>query len=615
MPTLVSPGVSTSVNDQSFYIPGIATTLPLFFIATRANKLQPDGVTPAVGTSEYGVVRTVTSLAQSFELYGIPYFHEDVSGNQHHGDARNEYGLMALNQFLGNGSRAYVVRANIDLNDTPETFISLGTPQFLASSLVYNGLGNGSISGVSCPDNTVKPQTFTVTFTSTTNFTVSGSVTGYVGVGIVGTSFNSTKVSFTITAGVTPFAAGDTFIFDVAYVATAALGNTGNGTINGLVPDTLAVPETFTVTMLSPTTFQVSGTVSGLSGSGVVNVPFDNNRLNFTLVPGTTAFVAGDEFTVVVTSVTIANPLGANDAARRLAIVTALQAAVNSNTEVRSELYEYNLLACPGYHELVDEMVALSTDVNDEVMVIADTPCNLTPEQVAQWALTSNRVMNTKVAYYYSWGLASNTDGTDVLCAPSGIALRTIAYSDNQSYVWYAPAGTQRGIVTGVSKMGYVTGTLGTPTTFIEANLNKGQRDNLYEFFKNINPITFMIGTGIVVWGQKTSAPGASARDRINVERLVMYLRRSLRKGSLPFVFEPNDQITRDSLKAAADGLLSDVLAKRGLYDFATVCDLTNNTPNRIDRNELYLDVYIKPVKAAEFIYVQINVVSTGAQL
>jgi hypothetical protein len=615
MPTLVSPGVSTSVNDQSFYIPGIATTLPLFFIATRANKLQPDGVTPAVGTSEYGVVRTVTSLAQSFELYGIPYFHEDVSGNQHHGDARNEYGLMALNQFLGTGSRAYVVRANIDLNDTPETFISLGTPQFLTSSLVYNGLGNGSISGVSCPDNTVKPQTFTVTFTSTTNFTVSGSVTGYVGVGLVGTSFNSTKVSFTITAGVTPFAAGDTFIFDVAYVATAALGNTGNGTINGLVPDTLAVPETFTITMLSPTTFQVSGTVSGLSGSGVVNVPFDNNRLNFTLAPGTTAFVAGDEFTIVVTSVTIANPLGANDAARRLAIVTALQAAVNSNTEVRSELYEYNLLACPGYHELVDEMVALSTDVNDEVMVIADTPCNLTPEQVAQWALTSNRVMNTKVAYYYSWGLASNTDGTDVLCAPSGIALRTIAYSDNQAYVWYAPAGTQRGIVTGVSKMGYVTGTLGTPTTFIEANLNKGQRDNLYEFFKNINPITFMIGTGIVVWGQKTSAPGASARDRINVERLVMYLRRSLRKGSLPFVFEPNDQITRDSLKAAADGLLSDVLAKRGLYDFATVCDLTNNTPNRIDRNELYLDVYIKPVKAAEFIYVQINVVSTGAQL
>jgi hypothetical protein len=122
MPTLVSPGVSTSVNDQSFYIPGIATTLPLFFIATRSNKLQPDGVTPAVGTSEYGVVRTVTSLAQSYELYGIPYFHEDVSGNQHHGDARNEYGTMALNQFLGIGSRAYVVRANIDLDDAPETF-------------------------------------------------------------------------------------------------------------------------------------------------------------------------------------------------------------------------------------------------------------------------------------------------------------------------------------------------------------------------------------------------------------------------------------------------------------------------------------------------------------
>ncbi len=615
MPTLVSAGVSTSVNDQSFFIPGIATTLPLFFIATRSNKLQPDGVTPAVGTSEYGVVRTVTSLAQSMELYGVPFFHEDVSGNQHHGDARNEYGLMALNQFLGNGSRAYVVRANIDLDDTPETFISLGTPAYVASSLVYNGLGNGSISGVSCPDNTVKPQTFTVTFTTSTNFTVSGSASGYVGTGLVGTSFNSTKVSFTVTAGGTPFAAGDKFIFDVEYKAVPSVSNIGNGVINGLVPDTLAVPEVFTVTMLSPTAFQVTGTVSGVAGSGVVGVPFDNNRVNFTMVAGTTAFQAGDEFTITVSSVTVTNALGANDAARRLAIVTALQAAVNSNTEVRSDLYEFNLIASPGYPELVDELVALSTDVKDEAMVIADTPCNLTPEQVAQWALTSNRVMNTKVAYYYSWGLASNLDGTDVLCAPSGLALRTIAYSDNQSYVWVAPAGTQRGNVTGVSKMGYVTGTLGTPTTFVEANLNQGQRDNLYEYSKNINPITFMIGTGIVVWGQKTSAPAASARDRVNVERLVMYLRRSLRKGSLPFVFEPNDQITRDSLKAAADGLLNDVLAKRGLYDFATVCDLSNNTPNRIDRNELYLDVYIKPVKAAEFIYVQINVVSTGAQL
>jgi phage tail sheath protein FI len=615
MATLVSPGVSVSVTNESFFFPASAPTLPLFFIATRAGKLQTNGVTPAAGTLESGVVRTVTSLAQSLELYGLPYFHKDVSGNEFHGDARNEYGLLALNQFLGTGARAYVVRANIDLTDEPETFISLGTPVVVTGSMQYNGIGNGTIASIAIADNTVKPQTISVVMTTPTSFSVSGSEVGHIGSGVVGVPFNNNKVSFTLSAGAVPFAAGDMFAFALAYEATASVGNTGNGQVVGLLPDALAVPETLTITFTSATAFTVNGTVSGASAAGVVNSPYDNNRVNFTIVPGSTAFAAGDEFTIAVSSVTISAPLGANDAAKRVAIVTALQAAINSNTDVRSELYEFNLVACPGYFEVVDELAALCTDVMQEAVVIADTPCNKTPDQVAQWALTSARVSNENVAYYYPWCLTSNLDGRDVLGAPSGTALRTIAFSDQQSYVWVAPAGVQRGVVTGVSKVGYVTGTLGTATTFVEANLNNGQRDNLYEYDKNINPIVFFPGRGILIWGQKTSAPAASAMDRLNVVRLVCYLRRTLRKGAMPFVFEPNDQITRDNLKAAADGMLNDVMSKRGLYDFATLCDLSNNTAARIDANELWLDVAIKPVKAAEFIYIPIRVVSTGADI
>jgi phage tail sheath protein FI len=219
---------------------------------------------------------------------------------------------------------------------------------------------------------------------------------------------------------------------------------------------------------------------------------------------------------------------------------------------------------------------------------------------------------STNSAYYYPHGLASNLDGADVFVASSGIALRTIGYSDNISEIWFAPAGATRGVVTGVSDIGYVTGTLGTATTFRSAKLNPGQRDALYE--KSINPIAFFPGRGILVWGQKTSAPAASALDRINVVRLVMFLRRALRKGAFPFVFEPNDQITRDNLKAAADGILADIMAKRGLYDFATYCDENNNTPDRIDRNEMYLDVAIKPVKAAEFIATSSGSTSPSSQ-
>jgi hypothetical protein len=612
MATLVSPGVSVTVTDESFFIPATAPTVPLFFIATRKNKLQPNNITPAIGTQEHGVVRTVTSLGQSVQLYGIPYFWKDVSGNEFHGDARNEYGLFALNQFLGVGNRAYVVRANVDLTDAAQTFIGAGTP--VATTPTFVGTGNGTISAITVTSPTVKLDTFFVVFTSPTNFTVQGNDYGIVGLGTVGTPFTSTTVNFTITSGSTPFVAGDYFQFSLIYVPTTYTG-TGNGTMTNILPQSLAIPETWTITLTSATAFTVTGSSSGPQAGGTVGAPYNNGFISFKLNAGSTPFVAGDQFTVVFSTVSIFNPLGANDAAKRLSIVTALQAEINSNTEVRSENFEYNLILCPGYPEVVDELVALSTDVKEEAFVIADTPATKTPEQTAVWALTTQRVQSANVAYYYPWGLASNLDGRNVVVAPSGIALRTYAYSDNVAYVWMAPAGTRRGLVTGVASVGYVSGTLGTPTTFIEVNLNEGQRDNLYEYFKNINPIAFLPGRGLLVFGQKTSYNAASALDRVNVVRLVMYLRRGLRKGAFPFLFEPNDKITRDNVKAMADGFLSDIMAKRGLYDFATLCDETNNTPDRIDRNELYLDVAIKPVKAVEFIYIPIRVVTTGASI
>lgn len=612
MPTLVSPGVTVPVIDDSFYIPVSAPTVPLFFVASRAGKKQPDGITPAAGTNEHSVVRTVTSLGQSVQLYGVPYFWQDASGQAYHGDARNEYGLFALNQYLGVGNRAYVVRANVDLTDAASSFIGIGTPVTTAPNLM--GVGNGSISGLTVVSPMVKLENFTLVATGPFSFNVTGSVSGLIGIATVGVPFTSNKVNFTIQAGTTAFVAGDYFTFSLKYAPSSFTG-TGNGTVSNLLPGDLAVPEVWTVDFISPTQFTVMGSVSGPTADGTVGAPYDNGYLGFTINHGSVPFVAGDSFTFNLIQVLLNDPLGANDAAKRLAIKTALQAEINSNTEVRSEMYEYNIIVCPGYPEVVDELLALSVAVNDEAFVIADTPGNKSPDEVANWANTSERFNSTSVAYYYPWGLASNLDGNDVFCAPSGIALRTFAYSDSVSELWFAPAGVRRGLVTGVSKVGYITGAVGTPTTFVESNLNQGQRDNLYEFYKNINPIVYFPGRGIIIWGQKTAASAASALDRINVVRLVMYMKRGLRKGAFPFVFEPNDQITRDNLKAAADGFLGDIMIKRGLYDFVTLCDESNNTATRIDRNELWLDVAIKPVKAAEFIYIPIRVLNTGATM
>jgi hypothetical protein len=619
MATLVSPGVSVTVTNESYFIPVSASTVPLIFVATNAGKTQANGITPAAGTLEHSVVRTVTSMAQSLQLYGVPSFRKDSAGNEFHGDARNEYGLLALNNFLGVGNRAFVVRANIDLTDNPETFLSLGTPA-LVGLPSFQGLGySQGISDIRATDEKVKPQMFTVRFTTPDSFSVTGSKSGYVGTGSVGIPFQSTSINFSMDTGEVPFSSNDYFTFFIDY--TAARGEmVGDGALEDISLGALAVPETYSITFTSATSFSVTGTVSGDLGNGFVNSDFTDANTNgqvlsFTAIPGNTPFDVGDEFTIDVSTVTVSAPLGANDAARRVAIVTALQAQINSNVEVRSSIYEYNLILCPGYPEVVDELLALSVAIKDEALVIADTPSNLSPDQVAQWALTSDRESSESVAYYYPWTLQSNMDGRNVLGAPSGTALRTIAYSDNAGYVWTPPAGVARGLVTGVSKVGYVSGQAGTATTFIECNLNDGQRDNLYESDKNINAITFFPGRGMLVWGQKTSAPAASAMDRINVVRLIMYLRRALRKGSLPFVFEPNDKVTRDNLKAAADSMLNDVLVKRGLVDYATYCDESNNYGDRIDRNELWLDVGIKPTRSAEFVYIAIRVVATDAEI
>jgi phage tail sheath protein FI len=621
MATLVSPGVSVTVIDQSFYIPASAPTVPLFFLATRANKMQPDNITPAAGTQESGIVRTITSIGQSVQMYGVPYFWADNSGNQFHGDARNEYGLFALNEFLGLGSTAYVVRANVDLTDASSTFLAITkvvgsqTVTTLAAGTVQQvSVGNGTIGSIAATLTNFRPEQITVVMNSPTAFTVTGSVSGIIATGTVGVAFTSNVLGFTVTAGGTPFSADDYFQFNLAATPTSYTG-TGNGTMSSIAIDTGAVAETWSIVFTSPTAFSVTGSVSGATATGTVGAPYDNGKIAFVITAGTTPFVVNDEFQLTVSSITVTNPLGANDAAKRVAITTALAAQINSNTEVRSEIYEYNIIVCPGYPEVVEDLVALTVAINEEAFIIADTPNNLTPEQVVGWAATSARATSMDVAYYYPWGLGTNLDGTVVCVAPSGIALATYAYSDNQSYVWFAPAGVRRGTVVGISEVGYVSGTLGTATTFVQANLNQGQRDNLYQYFTNINPIVFFPDQGIIIWGQKTSYNAASALDRVNVVRLVMYMRRGLRKGAMPFCFEPNDAITQKELKAMADGFCNDIMAKRGLYDFVTQCNSANNPANVVAQNEMYLNVAIEPEIAAEFIYIPITVLTTGAAL
>ena len=307
--------------------------------------------------------------------------------------------------------------------------------------------------------------------------------------------------------------------------------------------------------------------------------------------------------------------------AQRIMVVRAMAGAIVSNQELRAEANYYNLIAAPGYPELIDEMLTLNTDKKDVAFVVVDPPARLPPDgtSIQAWSNNSNNAASngeegliTRGRYagiYYPWGLATNLDGTEIFVPPSMMTLRTIAFNDQVAYPWFAPAGFTRGIVTAVTSVGY----LNAEQEYIPLQLTQGQRDVLYE--NDMNPIAFIPGRGLVVYGQKTLSPVESALNRVNVVRLICYLNYQLDNLAKPFLFEPNDQYTRDAVTRTFESFFGDMVSLRAVYDFAVVCDESNNTPTRIDRNELWIDVAIKPTKAIEFIYIPLRILNTGDPL
>jgi hypothetical protein len=305
--------------------------------------------------------------------------------------------------------------------------------------------------------------------------------------------------------------------------------------------------------------------------------------------------------------------------AQRKVIVQALQALVNSNEDIRdNESRIFNLMSTPGYPELIGEMKSLNYDRGLTAFVLGDSPFRLTSDatSINNWATNTNQAVEDNdnglvtsdpyLAVYYPSGFTSDNFGNNVVVPPSHMMMRTIALSDQVSFPWFAPAGTRRGGITNASSTGFIT----SEGEFKSIALNEGQRDTLYS--NAVNPITFITGAGLVAFGQKTRQLAASSLDRINVARLVIYLRSQLNQLAKPYLFEPNDKITRDEIKQAAESLMLELVGQRALYDFLVVCDESNNTPARIDRNELYLDIAIEPVKAVEFIYIPLRLKNTG---
>lgn len=378
-------------------------------------------------------------------------------------------------------------------------------------------------------------------------------------------------------------------------------------------PDPALYPKGMRLWNLRRSGFNIKKYISGhlnLTANNGQNIRFNNASM--------AGYSADRWVTVSANSETGSGSFGRH--AQRGYIVKQLKALIDTNIAARdTDTLIFNLIATPGYPEVIQNMVSFNVDRGQSAFVIGDTPFRLAPTGTALAAWGNNSALaydngdtgavtyDEYTALFYPSGYTTDNVGNNIVVPASHMMLRTFVNSDAKSYQWFAPAGTRRGGVDNATSVGYIT----AEGEFMPAALPEVLRDVMASV--KINPIATLPGVGLVNFGQYTRAREASAMDRINVARLVGFLRRQLTILAKPFLFEPNDAQTRRELKSAAESLMLELVGQRAIYDFAIDCSSSNNTPARIDRSELYMDIAFEPVKSTEFIFIPLRIKNTGA--
>ena len=262
--------------------------------------------------------------------------------------------------------------------------------------------------------------------------------------------------------------------------------------------------------------------------------------------------------------------------------------------------YQFNALFLPGLTN-ADHTSQITTAINntqqrgDNILIIDPDGYATSITETVNQASSRN---SSYAAMYWPWLQVIDPDLGDRVWVPASTMIAGVyAFNDSVSEPWFAPAGINRGGLTNVVRA--------------ERQLTAANRDTLYE--ANVNPIATFPGTGVVVYGQKTLQRQASALDRVNVRRLLIQLKSYIGQVAQTLVFEQNTAATRNNFLAAVNPYLESVQQRQGLYAFKVVMDDSNNTPDVIDRNQLVGAIYLQPTRTAEFIYLDFNVLPTGA--
>ena len=285
-----------------------------------------------------------------------------------------------------------------------------------------------------------------------------------------------------------------------------------------------------------------------------------------------------------------------------------------------TESYEYNVLSIPGlWHESLTKKVIDIAETRGDALGVIDLKGGYTPRHEFYYASQASRggdvqqvlnnmddrnLDNSYGAAYYPWvTVRDDVNSTFVKMPPSVVALGVLANTEKVADVWFAPAGFNRG--------GLSQGAAGLPVVSTDGKMTARDRDNLYS--RQINPIASFPSEGIVVFGQKTLQATQSALDRINVRRLMIFVKKGISQIASTVLFEQNVQSTWNVFKSRADGFLGDVKVRFGVDDFRVVLDSTTTTPDLVDRNIMYAKIFIKPTRSIEFIALDFIITRSGA--
>ena len=567
--TLISPGVLARENDQSQ-----VTSQP---ITVGAAIIGPT----AKGPVEIPTI--VTTYSQFQNLFGSTF----ISGSQ----VYTYFTSIAAYNYFANGGESLLVARIVSGTYTPATSTAISSSVSASNQPAFalETLSKGDIMN-------------SFTSASGTNGTLASGSIDNLRWQILNSSTSSGTFDLLIRQG------SDTTTSPIV------LETWTNLSLDPTQANYVAAVLGDQVQNYNPTTVQITVTGSYTNRSNYVRVSsvtnntpfyFDNNGKPKSQFTSSLPLNASGSFSGGIGNMTTGSGAKYYDAI--VAGVLNSQGAVGANYTNMINLlsnqddYRFNVILTPGlidsgaFASSVTSIITNTQNRGDNIYVVDQVPYGA----IVNDAVAAASERNTSyAATYWPWLQTVDPDSGQRVWVPASTMIGGVyAYNDNVSEPWFAPAGINRGGLSTVIRA--------------EQKLSQSNRDTLYS--GKVNPIATFPGTGTVVYGQKTLQTVSSALDRVNVRRLLIALKSYISQVANNLVFEQNTIATRNQFLSQVNPYLESVQQRQGLYAFRVIMDDSNNTPDVIDRNQMVGQIYLQPTKTAEFIYLDFNILPTGA--